>query len=136
MPVRLGWAVGALLLVAVPAQAMPVREFLARWDKLNKLGEMARLDPDAGKLIQELGGIVIGYRAAVDAAAAAGKPIACPPPKGQAKFESGPLIAHLKALPPAEQDIELKDAVYAFMNQAYPCPSPSSPAGSAAAGTR
>ncbi|RYE03001.1 MAG: hypothetical protein EOP61_06385 [Sphingomonadales bacterium] len=119
---RLGWAFGlALLAVAVPAQAMPVSEFLKRWERLTTLGEMVKLDPDAALLARELRTILQGFRIDVEAAAKAGKPIACPPPKGEAKLSSGPLIAYLAALPPAGQEGELKPAIYAYMAATYPC---------------
>lgn len=100
---------------------MPVREFLKRWERLSSLGEMANLDPDAAALGKELRTIVEGFRADAEAAKAAGKPIACLPPKGEAKLTSGPLIAYLTTLPPAEQDAELKSALYAFLTRTNPC---------------
>lgn len=124
MPLRrcLGRAAGLVLLAAAtPAQAMPVREFLARWERLGKLGEMVKLDPDAKALARELRTILEGFRIDVDAAKAAGTPIACLPIKGEAKFSSGPLITYLTALPPAEQEAELKAATYAFLTRTYPC---------------
>lgn len=105
----------------MPAQAMPVREFLARWERLGTLGEMANLDPDASVLTTELRAILDGFRVDVDAAKAIRKPIACPPPKGEAQLSSGPLFAYLGALPPAEQEMELKTATYAFLLRTYPC---------------
>ncbi|WP_066798330.1 hypothetical protein [Sphingomonas soli] len=43
---RFGWAMGLLLLgAAAPVQAMPVREFLQRWERLAALGDMVKLDP-------------------------------------------------------------------------------------------
>jgi hypothetical protein len=124
MPVmgRLRWAAGAVLLAAaVPAQAMPVQEFLARWERLNTLGDMAKLDPDLPALLKTLTEIVKGYRIKVEAAATAGKPIACPPPKGEAKFSTETLMVYLKALPTAEQGQELEGATEAFLTKTYPC---------------
>lgn len=118
---RLGWAAGMVLLAAaMPAQAMPVREFLARWQRLGTLGEMANLDPDGHALTVELRTILEGFRSEVEAAAAK-KPIACPPPKGEAKLSSEPLFAYLGALSPAEQEAELKTAIYAYLIKTYPC---------------
>ncbi|RYY24473.1 MAG: hypothetical protein EOP62_16605 [Sphingomonadales bacterium] len=125
MPVirRLGWAAGLVLLaVALPAQAMPVSEFLKRWERLGTLGQMAGLDPDGAALTSELRGIVEGFRIDVDAGAKASKPIACPPPKGEAQLASGPLIAYLGGLSPTEQEAELKPALYAYLIKLYPCP--------------
>lgn len=110
------------LLAAPPVQAMPVREFIARWTAVGKLGEMAKLDPELRRLMNELKAILEAWRPDVDKAKVAGKPIACPPPPGQAKFESEKLMAYLKALSPAEQEVELKDGVYAYLNKTYPCP--------------
>ena len=93
MPVRyLLLAVAAISLLAAPVQAMPVREFIARWTAVGTLGEMAKLDPELRRLMNELKAILEAWRTDVGKAKAAGKPIACPPPPGQAKFESDKLI--------------------------------------------
>ena len=123
MPVRhLLLPAAAISLLAAPVQAMPVREFIARWTAVGKLGEMARLDPELRRLTNELEAILEAWRADVDKAKATGKPIACPPPRGQAKFDSDKLMAYFKALSPAEQEVELKDGLYAYLNKTYPCP--------------
>jgi len=114
-------AAAGMSLLAAPVQAMPVREFIARWTAVEKLGEMAKLDPELRRLMNELETILEAWRADVDKAKAAAKPIACPPPPGQAEFESDKLMAHFKALSPAEQEIELKDGVYVYLNKTYPC---------------
>lgn len=108
-------------LLAVPAQAIPVRAFVARWQAVMKLGQMAQLDPELRRLGEEVGTIVQQYRIDADRAKAQGKPIGCLPPPGQAQLNSDSLLAYLVALPPAQQELELKDALYAYLGKTYPC---------------
>ena len=132
---RLAMVAATLCLVATAAEATTVGEFLARWQRIQSLGQMAQLDPDLRRLADEVGTTVKAYRGAVEQSAAAGKPRSCPPPAGEAKFDSDGLVAYLQALPPARQDGALEDAIYAYLDESYPCPAiPSSPSGSAAAG--
>ena len=115
-------AAAALCLVATAAGATTVDEFLARWQRIQSLGQMARLDPDLRTITEEVGAILAGYRDDVAQAAAAGKPRSCLPPAGTAQFKSDALIAYLNALAPAERKMELKDAIYAYLDKSYPCP--------------
>jgi hypothetical protein len=115
-------AAAAFCLVAGSADAMPVREFLARMKAFDQMGEKARDDPALKKLVEEIGTIVKAYRAESDKAAASGKPRSCLPPAGKAQITSGPMKAYFETLSPAEQEMELKDALYAFLDKTYPCP--------------
>ncbi|WP_420961349.1 hypothetical protein [Brucella sp. IR073] len=123
-PARLAlWAVGAAaLLLIAPAQAMPVSEFVARSKAVEKFGIFAQLAPDTQRLAGALREALKNYRADVERSAAEGKPISCPPPDGQAKIEAKPLLDYLSRLSPAQQKMELKDAVYAYLAKTYPCP--------------
>jgi len=119
---RLFLAAGGLMLVAVPAQAMSVAEFLAKVNALKAKGAMAMFSSDIGVLKQEIEGASTAYRGDLAAAAAAGKtPSSCPPPKGQAKMSSNDLIAAFEKIPPAQRGISVKAAFAAMMQQRFPC---------------
>lgn len=123
-PARLAWRAGAAaaLLLIAPAQAMPVSEFVARSQAVEKLGLLAPLAPDSQRLTGALREALTDYRADVEKAAATGKPISCPPGQGQAAIEAKQLLDYLSRLSPAEQTMDLKDAVYAYLAKTYPCP--------------
>ncbi|WP_010544164.1 hypothetical protein [Sphingomonas elodea] len=119
---RLFLAVGGLMLVAVPAQAMSVAEFLAKVNALKAKGALAMFSSDIGLLKQEVDGASAAYRADLAAAAAAGKrPSSCPPTKGQVKMSSSELIAAFEKIPPARRSISVKTAFAAVMQQRFPC---------------
>lgn len=119
---RLFLAAGGLMLVAVPAQAMSVAEFLAKVNALKAKGAMAMFSPDIGLLKQEIEGASVAYRSDLAAAAAAGKrPGSCPPPKGTVKMGSNELIAEFEKIPPAQRSVSVKDAFAAMMARRFPC---------------
>lgn len=116
-------AAAVLSMIAVPAQAMTVAEFLAKAHALKAKGPLALVSPDLPLLKKEMQGIGAGYRADIDAARAAGRtPHSCPPPKGQAKMDSSQLLAELERIPPAHRGMSMKTAFYAIMKRRYPCP--------------
>lgn len=119
---RLLVAAGGLMLVAMPAQAMSVAEFLAKVNALKAKGTMAMFSSDIGLLKREVEGASAAYRGDLAAAAAAGKkPSSCPPPKGQAKLSSNELIAAFEKIPAAQRGISVKSAFAAMMQQRFPC---------------
>ncbi|WP_294256721.1 hypothetical protein [uncultured Sphingomonas sp.] len=119
---RLFLAAGGLMLVAVPAQAMSVADFVAKVSALKAKGAMAMFSSDIGVLKQEIEGASTAYRGDLAAEAAAGKkPSSCPPPKGQAKMSSNDLIAAFEKIPPAQRGISVKAAFAAMMQQRFPC---------------
>lgn len=119
---RLFLAAGGLMLVAVPAEAMSVAEFLAKVNALKAKGAMAMFSSDIGLLKQEMEGASAAYRADLATAVAAGKqPSSCPPPKGQVKMGSSELIAAFEKIPPAQRGISVKQAFAAMMQQRFPC---------------
>ncbi|WP_084583509.1 hypothetical protein [Sphingomonas azotifigens] len=119
---RLFLAAGGLMLVAVPAQAMSVAEFLAKVNALKAKGAMAMFSSDVGVLKQEIDGASTAYRGDLAAEVAAGKkPSSCPPPKGQAKISSNDLIAAFEKIPPAQRGMSVKVAFAAMMEQRFPC---------------
>lgn len=119
---RLCLAAGGLLLVAIPAQAMSVAEFLAKVNALKARGAAAMFSSEVGVLKQEVEGAATAYRADLTAAAAAGrKPSSCPPPRGQAKIGSSELIAAFEKIPPTQRGISVKAAFATMMQQRFPC---------------
>ncbi|NLS29225.1 hypothetical protein S2M10_42460 [Sphingomonas sp. S2M10] len=111
-----------MMLVAMPAHAMSVADFLAKVNALKAKGAMAMFSPDIGVLKREVEGASDAYRADLAAAAAAGrKPGSCPPPKGKTKVGSTELIAAFEKIPPAQRGISVKAAFAAMMEQRFPC---------------
>lgn len=114
-------AVG-LGLVAAPANAMTVADFLAKVTALKAKGPIAMLSADIGLLKQEIDTASAAYHADLAAAAAAGKrPRSCPPPKGQVKMGSDELIAEFERIPPAKRNVSVSAAFAAMMHRRYPC---------------
>lgn len=115
-------AAAALCLVAAPAQAMTVAEFLAKAKALQSRGLLAIGSPDIKLLKDEMQGIADGYRADLEAARKAGrKPHSCPPPKGQVKMDGKQLFAELEKIPVAQRGMSMKTAFYGIMKRRYPC---------------
>jgi hypothetical protein len=118
----------AALLAAVPltpllAQSMPVSEFLAKADALQKKGAMALFSGDIGKLKAEVVNSGKQLRAEQLAAQKAGrKPTTCMPTKGKASINSNELLAHFRSIPPAERSVPVKSAFAGLMRKKYPCP--------------
>jgi hypothetical protein len=78
---------------------------------------------EAKKLAKELGAAAQATRARQEADLAAGrKPTTCLPPKGKAKIDARQLIAHLKTLPPAEQQRSFQAGFANYAARKYPCP--------------
>ncbi|GAA0487452.1 hypothetical protein GCM10009096_32920 [Parasphingorhabdus litoris] len=111
-----------MLSIAVPASAMPVSEFLPKADKLMKAGMGAMFSKNRKPVMAEMEKVTNGYRADIKAARAAGKtPSSCPPPKGKGKLNGKEFIAHLKTIPVAQRNMEVKTAFHGFMKKKYPC---------------
>ena len=121
--IRLFAAAALLVLIAGPAQAMSVAEFLAKAHALKAKGPLAILSPDLPVLKKEMQDIGAGYRADILAARAAGRtPHSCPPPRDQVKMDSSQLLAELERIPPAQRGMSMRTAFYAIMKRRYPCP--------------
>lgn len=111
-----------LCLIAGPAQAMTVAEFLAKVHAIKALGVSAVFSPDIAVLRQEVARASDAYRADLAAAQAAGrKPHSCPPPKGQVPMTSSDLIAELEKIPRPRRTMSMKQAFYGIMLRRYPC---------------
>ncbi len=116
-------------LVATPALAqqgppITIAEFVAKAEPMMKKS-MASLmfSSEAKRLMREVGAAAEATRARQDADRAAGRrPATCLPPKGKAKVDARELIAHLKALPPAEKSRSFRAGFANYAAQKYPCP--------------
>lgn len=110
------------LSIAVPASAMPVSEFLPKADKLMNAGMGAMFSKHRKPVMTEMKAVTNGYRADIQTARAAGKtPPSCPPAKGKGKLNGKEFVAHLKTIPVAQRDMEVKAAFHGFMKKKYPC---------------
>ena len=108
---------------AASAQMMPVPQFLAKAEALEKKGAMALFSSDVGVLKKEISESAAQLRAERLAARKAGrKPAYCPPEKGGA-LGSTELLAHFRAIPPAERArMRVRDGLRSLMIRKYPCP--------------
>lgn len=120
---RHGWILGAALcVVAIPAQASTVRDFLGRADALEAQGPLALLSPDYKLLKGEAKAASNAYRAQLDAQRRAGrKPASCPPPPSETKITPEELLDGLRAIPPRQRGMSLEDGIGRIMRQRYPC---------------
>ncbi len=116
-------------LLAAPALAKPARpmtsaEFVARAEPLMKKSMVSLMfSSEAKQLMRELDAAARATRARQEADVAAGRrPAACLPAKGKAKVDARELIAHLKALPPAERALSLQAGFTSYAARKYPCP--------------
>jgi hypothetical protein len=100
---------------------MPVAEFLAKVDALEKRGAMALFSKDFGLLKAEVQASGKAVRAEEMAARKAGRrPATCLPKKAGVK--SGELLAHFRAIPPAQRGMSVKVAFAGLMAKKFPCP--------------
>jgi hypothetical protein len=107
--------------MAVPAQAMNVAEFLVKAEALQKKGAMALFSKDFGVLKTEFKTVGASMKADNAAAIKAGqKPAYCAPEKTTLKVED--LMAHMRAIPPAQRGMSFKQGMTLFMKKKYPCP--------------
>ena len=111
----------AALMIAVPAHAMSVAEFLARARALQAAGALAPLYPDYELLRGEMRGIVAAYRADISAARSAGRPPHSCPPAAHPQITAERLLAELERIPPAQRRMSMKAAFYGYMKRHYPC---------------
>ena len=108
-------------LAPASAQSMPISEFLAKADALQKKGPMALFSGDIGKLKAEVVNSGKQLRAEQEAARKPGrKPATCLPEK--ANVTSTELLAHFRAVPPAERGVPVKTAFAGLVRKKYPCP--------------
>ena len=115
----------AALAAALPAtpllaQSMSVSDFLAKADALQKKGPMALFSSDIAKLKTEVVNSGKQLRAEQETALKAGRqPATCMAKK--ASITSAELIAHFRAVPPANRGVPVKAAFADLMRKKYPC---------------
>jgi hypothetical protein len=118
----MGGALVLSALVAQPAVAMSVAEFLARARALQAQGVLATLSPDLDLLRGEVRGIVRSYRADLASAKAGGRePHSCPPGGGIPRLSPDQMLRELERIPPSQRRMSMKAAFYAYMKRHYPC---------------
>ena len=115
----------AALSAAVPAGAatgMTVDQFLQTAAALEKRGMTALFSKDYKRLKGELRSAGLALRADQKLAMREGRrPTACLPP-GEAQVTSNEVLAHFKAIPPAQRNMPAKTAFNGLMKRKYPCP--------------
>lgn len=116
---------GIVLLLAAPAQAagegMTVGEFLSRVDALQKKGVAALFSSDIALLKKEVTASAVQLRESQEAARHAGrKPATCMPEK--ASVSSNELLAHFRAVPPAQRGMSVTEGFTGLIRKKYPCP--------------
>ena len=118
--ILLGFLLAAAPLGALHAQAMPVAQFLAKADALQKKGAMALFSSDIGLLKREIQNSAKQLRAEQDAAKKAGRtPATCLPDK--ASMNSNEILAHFRSIPPQQRAMPVKAAFAGLMRKKYPC---------------
>jgi hypothetical protein len=106
---------------AAVAQSMPVAQFLAKAEALQKKGAMALFSGDIGLLKREIQNSGKQLRAEQNAAQKAGrKPATCMPAK--ASMNSNELLTHFRSIPPQRRGMPVKAGLAELMRKKYPCP--------------
>jgi hypothetical protein len=112
---------GAVLLPVVPLAAMPVSEFVPVAKRMEKAGITGIFSGDRKFVTDEMKRVIGGFRPRNDARGDDHALRSCPPPKGKAKFDPEDFITYLKAIPPAQQNIDMTVAFDRYMRKKYPC---------------
>jgi hypothetical protein len=115
-----------LIAVAAPALAaneMTAGQFLAKAEPLLKKNKMALMfSGEARKLIGVLGHAAQNNRARLEADKRAGRTVdTCLPEKGKAKVNANELLAHIRAMPPAQKAQSFDSAFASYTAKKYPC---------------
>ena len=108
---------------ASAAPQMSAGEFLKRAEPLLKKSKMSLVfSGEARKLVGTLGQAAERHRAKLDADRIAGRtPSACLPAKGKAKVNATELLAHIRAMPPAQKAQSFDAAFASYTAKKYPC---------------
>lgn len=114
--------------IAAPAIAAPQQmtagQFLAKAEPLlKKKSKMALIfSKDARTLMGTLTEAAQHNRARLDADRAAGRKVdTCLPEKGKAKVNATELLAHIRAMPPAQKAQSFDAAFASYTAKKYPC---------------
>lgn len=106
--------------VAVPAAAMPVRDFLPRAERLMKAGVGAVFSADRKPVMAEVKRVGRVYKADIEGAKAAGRtPRSCPPAKS--KLDGKAFLAYLHAMPASQRGMDMTEALHRYMATEHPC---------------
>ena len=103
---------------------MSVQTFLTKVEALKAKGMMAMFSPDIKLIKAEVTTAAAQLKAEKEAREAAGRPpLACPPKaEGKNKMGSDEFLAAMKAIPPAQRGMSLKDGLSRVIVAKYPCP--------------
>ncbi len=119
--VAIALTLGFAPVAALQAQSMPVAQFLAKAEALQKKGAMALFSGDIGLLKREIQNSGKQLRAEQIAAQKAGrKPATCMPAK--ASMNSNELLAHFRSIPAEQRNMPVKAGLAGLMRKKYPCP--------------
>ena len=113
--------VAAIPVTALPAQNMPLSQFLTKATALEKKGAMAVFSGDIGKLKKETSTSFKQLRDERLAAQAAGKkPSYCPPDKGSLGVPE--ILGHFRSIPEAQRGrMTTRDGFKSLLARKYPC---------------
>jgi hypothetical protein len=114
--------VAAALLLASPAQAMTVAEFVRRADAVLARGLLAMASPEIPILRAEMRQAIDSLRARENAARARGRhPPFCLPPRGT-QVDPFAILAQLRALPARQQRrLQVREALPPIAARQFPC---------------
>ncbi len=119
--VAIALILGFVPMAALQAQSMPVAQFLAKAEALQKKGAMALFSGDISLLKREIQNSGKQLRAEQIAAQKAGrKPATCMPAK--ASMNSNELLAHFRSIPAEQRNMPVKAGLAGLMRKKYPCP--------------
>lgn len=114
-------AAAALLAIAAPAAGMPVSTFLSKVATLDSKAPADELTGQVAELKAELQRDAADLRAERLAATAAGETPAYCPPADVPQPQAEEIIAALQELPQQYRNIEVKDAIRAYLSARFPC---------------
>ena len=124
---RVTIAIASLCLFSAQAVAanpqMTAGEFLSRAEPMLKKSKMALIfSKDARTLMGILQQTAQANRARLEADRAAGRRVdTCLPAKGKAKINANDLLAHIRAMPPAQKAQSFDAALAGYTARKYPC---------------
>lgn len=117
---RLGLFAFLLLPLSAPAAAMPVSEFLAKAERLEKMGMRALFAADFKVLRAEMNRVGKPLKAERLAAERAGRaPAYCP--RGKPEMGVKELLGGLRAIPGNMRGMDMREAMKLVLARRYPC---------------
>lgn len=119
----LALGVAAPAAAAAAAAQITAGEFLAKAEPLLKMSKASLIfSGDARRLMRTLGETAQKNRTRLEADRSAGRPMTtCLPPKGKAQIKAPELLAHLRALSPAQRAQSFDLAFAGYLAKKYPC---------------